>query len=125
MNQNEGDYYNAIRLYELFEANNIKEAWIYDEKFIAGFLLTFGYDYFIWYTQLKTETRVSATFFFDTHKGKRQAIARHLLTRLYKLVKMTINDGEDKYAMTKFVFDNPAKINITINMEIMVPLPRH
>ena len=105
----EGDFNNAVALYELFKNNKIGNAVIYSEKFLAGFLLTYGYEYFVWETQLETETRVSATFFFDGRKGFRQAIARHTIARLYKLVCQTIDEGrEDKYEITRFVFKNPA-----------------
>ena len=71
--------------------------------------MTFGYDYFFWASDLAAETRVSATFFFDHRKGLRQALARNLLTRLYKVVEMTVDESlDDKYELTKFVFDNPA-----------------
>ena len=106
---NEAEFNNAINLYELFKANKIGNAIIYNEKFAAGFLLTFGYDYFFWSSDLAAETRVSATFFFDYRKGLRQALARNLLTRLYRVVEMTVDESkEDKYELTRFVFDNPA-----------------
>ena len=106
---NVGEYNNAIKLYELFKANKIGNALIYNEKFAAGFLLTFGYDYFIWASDLAAETRVSATLFFDYRRGLRQAIARNLLTRLYKIVDLTIEENsDDKYSLTRFVFENPA-----------------
>lgn len=109
LNPNEGEFHNAVNLYELFKANKIGNAVIYNEKFAAGFLLTFGYEYFFWASDLAAETRVSATFFFDHRKGLRQALARNLLTRLYKVVEMTIDESaKDKYELTKFVFDNPA-----------------
>lgn len=109
LNPNEGELHNAINLYELFKTNKIGNAIIYNEKFAAGFLLTFGYDYFFWASDLAAETRVSATFFFDHRKGLRQALARNLLTRLYKVVEMTVDESlDDKYELTKFVFDNPA-----------------
>lgn len=109
LNPNEGEFHNAINLYELFKANKVGNAIIYNEKFASGFLLTYGYDYFFWASDLAAETRVSATFFFDHRKGLRQALARNLLTRLYKIVEMTIDESaEDKYELTKFVFDNPA-----------------
>lgn len=109
LNPNEGEFHNAVNLYELFKSNKIGNAVIYNEKFAAGFLLTFGYDYFFWASDLAAETRVSATFFFDHRKGLRQALARNLLTRLYRVVEMTVDESkEDKYELTKFVFDNPA-----------------
>lgn len=109
INPIEGEYNNAIRLYELFKQNKIGNAVIYNEKFAAGFLYTYGYDYFFWASDLAAETRVSATFFFDHRKGLRQAIARNLLTRLYKIVDMTIyENNRDKYELTRFVFENPA-----------------
>jgi len=108
-NPNEAECNNAIHLYELFKKNKLGNAVIYNEKFLAGFLYTFGYDYFIWKTAVKDETKVSATFFFDSRKGKRQAIARQLVSRLYKIVDMTIEEDEkDKYVLTKFVFENPS-----------------
>lgn len=109
LNPNEGEFRNAVNLYELFKSNKIGNAIIYNEKFAAGFLLTFGYEYFFWASDLAAETRVSATFFFDHRKGLRQALARNLLTRLYRVVEMTIDESkEDKYELTRFVFDNPA-----------------
>lgn len=109
MNPSEGDYNNAVNLYELFKKNKIGNALIYNEKFAAGFLYTFGYEYFTWSSDLAAETRVSATFFFDNRKGLRQALARNLLTRLYKIVDLTIDESvDDKYELTKFVFENPA-----------------
>ena len=109
LNPNEGDFNNAVRLYELFKSNNIGDAVIYSEKFLSGFLLTYGYEYFVWETKLEAETRVSATFFFDGRKGFRQAIARHTISRLYKLVSQTVDEeADDKYKMTRFVFMNPA-----------------
>lgn len=109
LDPNEGDFNNAIRLYELFKNNNLGDAVIYSEKFLAGFLLTYGYDYFIWETKLEAETRVSATFFFDGRKGFRQAIARHTVARLYKLVCQTVDEeSENKYEITRFIFMNPA-----------------
>ena len=109
LNPTEGDFNNAVKLYELFKTNNIGNALIYNEKFAAGFLYTFGYEYFTWASDLAAETRVSATFFFDYRRGLRQALARNLLTRLYKVVDLTVeNEKEDKYELTKFVFDNPA-----------------
>lgn len=109
LNPNEGEFHNAVNLFELFKHNKIGNAIIYNEKFAAGFLLTFGYEYFFWASDLAAETRVSATFFFNHRKGLRQALARNLLTRLYKVVEMTIDErSKDKYELTKFVFDNPA-----------------
>lgn len=109
LNPDEGEFHNAVNLYELFKANKIGNAVIYNEKFAAGFLLTFGYDYLFWASDLAAETRISATFFFDHRKGLRQALARNLLTRLYKVVEMTIDEeNDDKYELTRFVFDNPA-----------------
>ena len=109
LNPAEGDFNNAVRLYELFKTNKIGNAVIYNEKFAAGFLYSFGYEYFFWASDVAAETRVSATFFFDHRKGLRQALARNLLTRLYRVVEMTIDESkEDKYELTRFVFDNPA-----------------
>lgn len=109
LNPTEGDFNNAVRLYELFKTNKIGNAVIYNEKFAAGFLYTFGYEYFFWASDVAAETRVSATFFFDHRKGLRQALARNLLTRLYKVVEMTVDEtNEDRYELTRFVFENPA-----------------
>ena len=109
LNPNEGEFNNATRLYELFKSNRVGRAVIYNEKFAAGFLLTYGYKYFVWSSDLAAETRVSATLFFDNRKGLRQALARQLMTRLYKVVELTVDtDLEDKYELTRFVFDNPA-----------------
>ena len=108
LNPNEAEFHNAINLYELFKNNNIGNALIYNEKFASGFLYTFGYEYFMWASDLAAETRVSATFFFDSRKGRRQALARNVLTRLYKIVDLTIDNAKDnKYELTQFVFDNP------------------
>lgn len=109
LNPIEGEYNNAVKLYELFKAHKIGNAIIYNEKFAAGFIYSYGYEYFIWSTSLAAETRVSATFFFDVRKGLRQALARHLMTRLYKIVELTIDEElSDKYELTRFVFENPA-----------------
>lgn len=109
LNPNEAEFHNAINLYELFKKNKIGNALIYNEKFASGFLYTYGYDYFMWASDLAAETRVSATFFFDLRKGLRQALARNLLTRLYKVVELTVDESlEDKYKLTKFVFENPS-----------------
>ncbi len=106
---NKGEFDNAVSLYELFKTNKIGNAIIYNEKFASGFLLTYGYEYFFWASDMARESRVSATFFFDHRKGLRQAIARNLLTRLYKIVEMTVDESlEDKYELTRFVFENPA-----------------
>lgn len=116
LNPKESEFNNAVNLYELFKNNKIGNAVIYNEKFAAGFLYTFGYKYFIWASDLAAETRVSATFFFDHRKGLRQAIARNLMTRLYKVVEMTVDETlDDKYELTRFVFDNPALRRIVYN----------
>ena len=104
----QGDYNNAIALYELFEKENIGDAVIYSEKFLAGFVFSFGYEYFIWSMSLKKESRVFGTLFFDPTDGHRQAIARNVISRLYRTVKLTVIDKEDKYELTRFVFMNPA-----------------
>lgn len=109
LNPIEGEFNNAVSLYELFKTNKIGNAIIYNEKFAAGFIYSYGYEYFIWSSSLAAETRVSATFFFDVRKGLRQAIARHLMTRLYKIVELTVEEEkENKYELTKFVFENPS-----------------
>lgn len=109
LNPNEAEFHNAINLYELFKKNKIGNALIYNEKFASGFLYTYGYDYFMWASDLAAETRVSATFFFDYRRGLRQAIARNLVTRLYRIVELTVEEEkEDKYELTEFVFDNPS-----------------
>ena len=116
LNPRESEFNNAVHLYELFKEHKIGNAIIYNEKFAAGFLLTFGYDYFFWASDLAAETRVSATFFFDHRKGLRQAVARNLMTRLYKIVDMTIDDKlDDKYELTRFVFENPSLRRIVYN----------
>lgn len=109
LNPKEGELNNAIHLYETFQKNNIGDAVIYTEKFLAGFLFSYGYEYFVWSTGLKEETRVSGTLFFDRRQGLRQAIARNVVSRLYRTVKMTVDPNrDDKYELTRFVFDNPA-----------------
>ena len=64
--------------------------------------------FFIWSMSLKKESRVFGTLFFDPTDGHRQAIARNAISRLYRTVKMTVTDREDKYELTRFVFMNPA-----------------
>lgn len=94
---------NAIALYELFKGLNIGEAVINDEKFIAGFALQYGYDYFKKTMGVKS---CGATLFFEDNT--RRAMARNAIGRLYHRVKMTIDEDneEDIYWLTKFAFKN-------------------
>lgn len=109
LNPSESEFNNAVNLYELFKNNKIGNAVIYNEKFAAGFMYSYGYDYFFWASDLAKETRVSATFFFDYRSGIRMALARQLMTRLYRVAESTVlEDSEDKYELTRFVFDHPA-----------------
>lgn len=98
-------YENSVKVYELLNEQNIGKAIIYTEKFLTGFMFTYGYAFFA--------NRVSAynknlngTFFYFSG-GRRRYIGRNYLSRMYKLVDLTIDNSlEDKYELTKFLYEN-------------------
>ena len=105
------DYENAIALFELFQSQGIGPAVIYNEKFLSGFIFTFGYKYFMDVMGADKETHVFATLFFE--EGRRRAIVKNVVGQLYRYVEMTIDENKaDKYALTKYVFQNPALFRI-------------
>ena len=111
------DYDNAIALYELFEKNNIGPATIYNEKFLTGFIFTFGYSYFMKVMGAEEVSHVFATLFFED--GTHRAVARNVIGQLYRYVEMTIdNTLEDRYELTKYVFKNPALFRIKYNTSV-------
>lgn len=111
------DIKNAIALYELFEKHNIGPATIYNEKFLSGFIFTFGYEYFMNVMGADQVTHVFATLFFED--GVRRAVVRNTIGRLYRYVEMTIDDNlPDRYEITKFAFQNPALFRIKYNTNV-------
>lgn len=99
------DYENAVAMYELFKEHNLGPATIYNEKFLTGFIFTFGYKYFMEVIGADQVSHVFGTLFFD--EGQRRAIARNTIGRLYRYVELTIDESlEDKYEITKFAFEN-------------------
>ena len=112
-----GDYKNAIALYELFQEKELGPATIYNEKFLSGFIFTFGYKYFMNVMGADEVSHVFATLFFED--GTRRAVARNTVGRLYRYVEMTIDDSlEDKYEITKFAFQFPAVFAIKYNTNV-------
>lgn len=108
------DFDNAVALYELFEENNIGPATIYNEKFLTGFIFTFGYEYFMNVMGADQVTHVFATLFFDD--GTHRAVARNVVGQLYRYVEMTVDDTlVDRYEITRYVFQNPALFRIKYN----------
>lgn len=111
------DIDNAIALYELFEKNNIGPATVYNEKFLTGFIFTFGYEYFMKVMGADEVTHVFGTLFFDD--GTHRAVARNVIGQLYRYVQMTIDTKlEDRYEITKYVFKNPALFRIKYNTSV-------
>lgn len=111
------DIDNAIALYELFESNNIGPATIYNEKFLTGFIFTFGYEYFMNVMGAEQVSHVFATLFFE--EGTHRAVARNVIGQLYRYVEMTVDDSlADRYEITKFVFNNPALFRIKYNTSV-------
>ena len=101
------DYDNAIALYELFEDNNIGPAIIYNEKFLTGFVFTFGYQYFMNVIGADKVSHVFGTLFFDNDPHR--SVARNTIGRLYRYVELTVDDSKaDRYELTKFLFQNKA-----------------
>lgn len=110
-NSKSEDYDNAIALYELFTKHNIGPAVIYNEKFITGFIFTFGYQYFMDVMGADQVSHVFATLFFenDVHRS----VARNTIAKLYRYVELTIDkESENPYWLTKFAFDNPSLFRI-------------
>ena len=111
------DIDNAIALYELFEENNIGPATIYNEKFLTGFIFTYGYEYFMNVMGADQVSHVFATLFFDD--GTHRAVARNVVGQLYRYVEMTVDDNlADRYEITKYVFQNPALFRIKYNTSV-------
>ena len=99
------DYENAMLLYKAFESVGIKNAVIYDERFLSGFILSFGYTYFIWRWGLETKSHITDALFFSD--SKRRAIARNSIGRLYQWVCLTKDETLDNpFELTKFAFEN-------------------
>jgi hypothetical protein len=99
----EEDINNAIKLYELFKKNDIGPAIIYNEKFLTGFIFSFGYPYFMKVIGAEKESHVFATLFFenDIHRS----VARNVIGKLYRYIQMTVDESsqDDRYWLTKFV----------------------
>jgi len=111
------DYDNAIALYELFERNGLGPATIYNEKFLSGFIFTFGYEYFMKVMGADVVSHVFATLFFEN--GVRRAVVRNVIGRLYRYVEMTIDESlPDKYQLTKYAFMNPAVFRMKYNTNV-------
>lgn len=111
------DIDNAIALYELFQENNLGPATIYNEKFLSGFIFTFGYKYFMKVMGADEVTHVFANLFFA--EGVRRAVVKNRVGMLYRFVEMTVNDNlADKYEMTKYAFQNPAIFRIKYNTNV-------
>ena len=111
------DIDNATALYELFEENNLGPAVIYNEKFLTGFIFTFGYEYFMNVMGANQVSHVFGTLFFDD--GTHRAVARNVVGQLYRYVEMTIDDSlADRYEITKYVFQNPALFRIKYNTSV-------
>ncbi len=108
------DIENAIALYELFEKHGLGPATIYNEKFLSGFIFTYGYQYFMNVMGADQVSHVFATLFFEN--GVRRAVVRNTIGRLYRYVEMTIDESlPDRYEITKFAFQNPAIFRIKYN----------
>ena len=111
------DFDNAVALYELFESNHIGPAVVYNEKFLTGFIFTFGYEYFMKVMGADRTTHVFATLFFDD--GTHRAVARNVVGQLYRYVEMTVDDDlPDRYELTRYVFRNPALFRIKYNTSV-------
>ena len=111
------DIDNAIALYELFESNGIGPAVIYNEKFLTGFIFTFGYEYFMNVMGADKPSHVSATLFFED--GVHRAVARNVVGQLYRYVAMSIDDTlADRYELTRYMFQNPALFRIKYNTNV-------
>jgi hypothetical protein len=96
------DYDNAIRLYKLFKGQSIPNSIVFNEKFLVGFIFTYGYQYFLW--RHGAEHANNMLFF---SQGTRRAISFNAVGRLYKLVLMTYDEGaEDPLWLTKFAFSS-------------------
>lgn len=109
---NKQDFELAKSIYELFKNNDVGPAIIYNEKFITGFIFSFGYKYFMQSVGANEQSHVFGMLFYDT--GTRRATTRNIITRLYRYVEQTIdNDADDKYELTRFVFENTALFRIT------------
>lgn len=99
----ETDFVNATRIYELFKSANLNNTVIYEERFMAGFILTACYEYFM--TYWGTDHLSSALFF---ESGARRSMARNAIGRLYRRVALSISpEDSDPYVLTKFGFDHP------------------
>ena len=110
-NVKEYDYSNAVGLYEAFKKAGIPDIVIYDEKFMVGFTLTIGYQYFMARMGLEKQSRLENTLLFPS--GTRRSIAQHTVGRLYKEVCLTRDPSlDDPYELTKFAFNNPASLRI-------------
>ena len=111
------DIKNAIALYELFEENNIGPAVIYNEKFLTGFIFTFGYEYFMNVMGADKVSHVAATLFFDD--GVHRAVVRNVVGQLYRYVAMSVDENlADRYELTKYMFQNPALFRIKYNTNV-------
>lgn len=99
------DLENALSMYELFEKHEIGPATVYNEKFLTGFIFTFGYEYFMNVIGVDKISHVFGTLFFD--EGTRRASVRNTIGRLYRYVQITIDESlEDRYEITKFAFQH-------------------
>jgi hypothetical protein len=109
-NPEDSDYDNAVALYEAFNKLGIPPVVIFNEKFLVGFIFTFGYKYFVWRWKLDSETKVSAHIFFPA--SVRRSVAGNAVGRLYQRVLLTVDpDKPDDYSLTKFAFENQATLN--------------
>ena len=87
-----------------FTLRNMEDARaFYEERFMAGFILTACYEYFM--TYWGTDHLSSALFF---ESGARRSMARNAIGRLYRRVALSISpEDSDPYVLTKFGFDHP------------------
>lgn len=109
---NKQDFELAKSIYELFRDNGIGPAIVYSEKFITGFIFSFGYKYFMQSVGANEQSHVFGMLFYD--EGVRRATTRNIITRLYRYVEQTVEEeAEDQYELTRFVFDNTALYRLT------------
>lgn len=109
------DYENAVALYELFNSKGIGPSTIYNEKFMTGFIFTYGYKYFM---KIAGASHAFSMLFFqnDIHRS----VIRNAVARLYRFVELTVDEDnkEDKYWLTKFAFNNTACFRFAFNTSL-------
>lgn len=110
-NKNEIEYDNAIILYE--SLNKLPRYVLTDERFWAWLNFDIGYKYALQAMPITSKSTVGDHYLFGP--GNRRGIFFGVLSRLYFRVDLTIDENlEDKYELTKFIFENPERFrNLT------------